>query len=427
MTVENISTRTGRTFLCGKIGKSVKFNPSTWGATGGDNELPTLLRKIAELNPDDTFVVIGRNDIERTRPALNIPANLRDIYAGASPEERKDVDYITKRLEGVKIDGCFLMAGPVGSVCNIPAKAFKRKELENGEKVHAKSLYVFEQYVGPIYQYLNTSGIPWVMICNDPRYIEPGSDLMNQPKKVLSQYDETILMKTLDNWEDQNYVKNAVPSVYAGMEKIFLIDREILTKEKTINFMMVLNEGNNGVKSRYPMLKEYVLDSMEDVAIYGKWDEKIIAQDPRFKGPVKFEELQKILPSVKYTFIIPIKRGWVTAKYVEMIASGIIPFFHPTYDEQRHCAVPEFIRINSPKELHEKIEFLNSNPDEYARILGECLAYIEPDDVSGKKICGTVLENTPRVHSTGLNPFTQDEGATATASKAKTVMVYDEW
>ena len=194
-------------------------------------------------------------------------------------------------------------------------------------------------------------------------------------------------MKTFDNFEDQNYVKNAVPSVYAGMEKMFLIDREIQTTEKTINFMMVLNEGNNGVKSRYPMLKEYVLDSMEDVAIYGKWDEKTIGQDPRFKGAVKFEELQKILPSVKYTFIIPIKKGWVTAKYVEMIASGIIPFFHPTYDEQGHCRVPEFVRIKSPKELHEKIEYLNNNPDEYERILSECLACIEPDDVSGEKSC----------------------------------------
>jgi hypothetical protein len=412
-----------RTFLCGKIGKSVKFNPSTWGATGGDNELPTLLRKIAELNPDDTFIVIGRNDIERNRAVMNIPTNLRDIYAGASPEEQRDVDYIAKRLEGVKIDGCFLMAGPVGVICNIPGKAFKRKELENGEKVPAKTLYVFEQYVGPIYQYLNTSGIPWVMICNDPRYIEPGSDLMNQPVKVLSQYDETVLMKTFDNFEDQNYIKNAVPSVYAGMEKIFLIDREVLTTKKTINFMMVLNEGNNGVKSRYPMLKEYVLDSMEDVAIYGKWDEKTIGQDPRFKGPVKFEELQKILPSVKYTFIIPIKKGWVTAKYVEMIASGIIPFFHPTYDEQRHCRVPEFIRINSPKELHEKIEYLNNNPNEYMRIFNECLACIEPGDCSGVKICTTVLENTPQVLGTGQNPFTQDE----TVNAPKTVMMDDEW
>lgn len=410
-----------RTFLCGKIGKSVKFNPSTWGATGGDNELPTLLRKMAELNPDDTFIVIGRNDIERNRTALNIPANLRDIYVGASPEDRRDVDYITKRLEGVKIDGCFLMAGPVAPICNIPGKAFKRKELEEGVKVPAQSLYVFEQYVGPIYQYLNTSGIPWVMICNDPRYIEPGSDLMNQPVKVLSQHDETVLMKTFDNFEDQNYVKNAVPSVYAGMEKMFLIDREILTAKKTINFMMVLNEGNSGVKSRYPMLKEYVLDSMEDVAIYGKWDEKTIGQDPRFKGAVKFEELQKILPSVKYTFIIPIKKGWVTAKYVEMIASGIIPFFHPTYDEQKHCAVPEFIRIKSPKELHEKIEYLNNNPDEYERILGECLACVEPDDVSGEKICSVVLDNTPQVHGTGQNAFTQD------VSKPKAVVLDDEW
>ena len=37
----------GKTYLCGKIGKSVKFNPSTWGPIGGDNEAPELIRKMA--------------------------------------------------------------------------------------------------------------------------------------------------------------------------------------------------------------------------------------------------------------------------------------------------------------------------------------------------------------------------------------------
>lgn len=32
----------GKTYLVGKIGKSVKFNPNTWGPIGGDNETKNI-------------------------------------------------------------------------------------------------------------------------------------------------------------------------------------------------------------------------------------------------------------------------------------------------------------------------------------------------------------------------------------------------
>jgi len=417
-----------KTYLTGKIGKSAKFNPESWGAVGGDNEFPTLIRKLAELNPNDTFIIIGRNDVLKHRETLNIPRNIRDVYEGASKEEKDDVNYLNKRLKDVKIDGCFLMSGPTAN-CNIPNKSWKRKELAKGQKEYAKSLETFQNYVAPIYQYLNESNIPWVLIANDPRYISQGNDLMNQPQKILSQYDETIFMQTFDNFEDQNYVKNTIKSNYTGMEKIFLIDKKINIAQKNINFMMVLNEGNNGVKSRYPMLKEYVLDSMDDVSIYGKWDEETIGNDPRFKGPKKFEELQKELPNVKYTFIIPIKPGWVTSKWVEMISNGIIPFFHSTYDMQKHCHVPEYIRIKNPRELHEKIEFLNNNQSEYKKILNECLACITEDDLSGRALNNTIMLNLPVMNDlVGTKSFDENiQNIQNNQNIRKEEVTFDEW
>lgn len=390
----------GKTYLVGKIGKSVKFNPNTWGPIGGDNESPTLLKKLAELNPDDTFIIIGRNDVDKHRIELNLPLNLRDVYEGATKEQRKDIHYIYERLKDIKIDGCFLLTGPTAN-CNIPNKSFKRNELKNGIKEFAKSLETFQNYVAPTYQYLNDSNIPWIMIANDPRYIGQGNDLMNQPKMILSQFNETIQMQTFDNWEDQNYVRKEIPSIYAGMEKIFLINKE-LPKDlrKTKKFMVVLNEGNNGVKSRYPELKKYVLEYISDVEIYGQWSEEIVSKDSRFKGPKKFEELQKDLPHVKYTFIIPIKPGWVTSKWVEMIANGIIPFFHPDYDTQGHCKVPEFIRIKNPTDLHSKIDQLERDQQLYDKILQECMNTIK-DDLTGLNISNTILSNTPAINKTG--------------------------
>jgi hypothetical protein len=391
----------GKTYLCGKIGKSVKFNPRTWTGLGGDCETPELFRKMAVLNPADTFIIIGRNDVDTHRIELNLPPNLVNVYSDATKDERLDVNYLVDRLKNIKVDGCFLVAGPVGNI-NVPNKSWKRLPLKDGIKEYAKSLYVFENYVAPIYTYLDETNTPWVLLANDPRYTEQGNDLINQPKKVLSQFDETIKMKTFDNWVDQNYVWNNIPAVYAGMEKMFLIDKKIPeTFNKTKKFMVVLNEGNNGVTSRYAELKKYVLDYIDDVEIYGKWDEETVKDDSRFKGSVKFNELQEMLPAVKYSFMISIKDGWVTMKIWELIAHGIIPFMHPNYDTQKHCKVPDFIRISSPSELHEKIEQLEADPELYKKILDECLAAITDGDLSGDTISKMILSETPAVNKSG--------------------------
>ena len=124
---------------------------------------------------------------------------------------------------------------------------------------------------------------------------------------------------------------------------------------------------NKFLKSRYKDLKRYILDHVEDVDIYGKWNENIISKDSRFKGPKKFNELQSMLPRVKYTFCIPIKKGWCTAKYWEMSHYGIIPFLHPTYDEQHNIKCPDFLRIKDSKDLFDKISYLENDDVAYAK------------------------------------------------------------
>ena len=150
--------------------------------------------------------------------------------------------------------------------------------------------------------------------------------------------------------------------------------------------MVVLNEGLNNVPSRYPMLKQYVLDHVEDVDVYGKWVHEEALKDPRFKGPKPFSELQKMLPKVKYTFCIPIQKGWVTAKFWEMAHYGIIPFLHPDYDKQDNLKVPDILRVKNSKDLYEKIEFLENNPDEYDKLRAEIDAMIKDDYYTGEHL-----------------------------------------
>lgn len=382
----------GKTYLCGKVGKSVLFDSSKWSAIGGDNEAPTLITNMAKHNPEDTFVVIGRNDIDKCKTKL--PPNVYSAWSGHTVENGKQTGFLWNLLQDVQIDGIFLVSGPTGST-NMLEKALKRNPEPDGTIAFAKTLEMHLNYSGPIYDFLNQSNIPWVMINNDPRYLKMGRDCLNMPQEILSQYNGTQKNSKIKSWDDQVELDEVhIPYTYAGMEKIFLIGKELPKAEdmqKTTKFMIVLNEGNNGVKSRYPMLKEYVLDSVEDVAIYGKWDPATIGDDKRFKGPKKFDDLQKELPHVKYTFIIPIKPGWVTAKWVEMISNGILPFFHPTYDEQKHTGIPDFLRVKNAQDLHEKIEKLEANPEAYDKLLQHCLDLITEDDLNGKKINDTIL------------------------------------
>ena len=48
--------RSGKTYVFGKLGKSIKFDSSKWGAIGGDQDAPELILKLAEQNPNDTFI-----------------------------------------------------------------------------------------------------------------------------------------------------------------------------------------------------------------------------------------------------------------------------------------------------------------------------------------------------------------------------------
>jgi len=388
----------------GKIGRSVLFDSENWGAVGGDNEAPILYENLIRNNPQHTFIMLGQSDYSRLpladKERINEHRNFIDAWAGLS--DWKSNVFMSRdgviRPNGnqafmeefiltnpdLKVDAAIMLQGLVAT-SNVVGWARRRKERDT----LATPLDAQKLYAGPTIHYLNTyRDIPWIMVLNDPR-LYPGKmrDLMNPPKKIYSQYEricDHIACKEYDSAEDFTI---RIPQEYKAMETIFLIGKtrgEAITKEessldsffsdaepdsesgaKDINFMVVCNEG---LPSRYPDLKKYILDHVQDVDIYGKWNPDTIGDDNRFKGPKKFNELQSMLPRVKYTFCIPIKKGWVTAKFWEMAHYGIIPFLHPTYDEQKHLDVPAFLRVKDSKELFDKIKFLEENPEAYDQL-----------------------------------------------------------
>jgi len=420
----------------GKIGRSISFNPNKWQSTGGDNEPPIFYETLFHTYPDTKFYLLGSTDFSTSTPdvqnRVNKYNNVIDILAPqkmkpwmAQNKDKMDeralyITYLEQWMETEEghelayntLDAGLFFMGPTGC-----ATVYGKMELMKTPGQLASPLLMLARYAGPIIHFLNVTKLPWGMILNDPRYFPAQlRDLFNSPNVIFSQYNEMIKHKMVAAYDrTQELLENHIESKYAGVEKIFLIgknepqtedtsndfnsffddddtDVEVDSEsieEKTHKFMIVCNQGK---PSRYPDLKKYILDHVDDVEIYGKWDEDIIANDSRFKGPKKFNDLQKILARVKYTFCIPIKPGWATAKFWEMINYDIIPFMHPEYDTQKNIGFPEFLRVRSAKELYEKIELLENDPTAYAKMKNILRKMIkDPDDYTGKPLVTSIM------------------------------------
>lgn len=428
----------------GKWGSLIKFDRKNWGAVGGDVEAPTIYETLFHKNPDIDFYLIGKTDYENIDPSLkrrvNKNSNIHNVWNGFSkwlkqnrdnkekfPHHEKNINlyaswvYIDEWLKtnDIVFDGGIFMAGPTGS-SNVYGKTTL---IKNPNKL-ASGLEMIGRYASHMFYFLNETRIPYILIVNDPRFFPamPGSDLNHYPSAVLSQYTETVTQKYRKLYTSSEMSFIDIDCEYSGVETIFLIDQEnqkknanecddlfsvfsdddaitddaednATTPDKNIHFMVVCNEGR---PSRYKQLKHYILDHIEDVSIYGKWNDEITNSDSRFKGPKPFDELQEMLPRVKYTFCIPIKTGWATAKFWEMIQFGVIPFVEKTYDEQNNIGFPEILRIDSSKDLLMKIKFFEEYPDQYEKLLKQLKSLLKDELYDGSflnnKIIGKLKE-----------------------------------
>lgn len=357
-----------------KIGKSIKFRTNKYSPVGGDNEASCTLRALANNNPDKTFYVIGRSDFSTLSDSDKVElfpyGNVVDVWEGVGldiSEEyyRHVIDYFERK--GFELDFTVMMVGQVGSV-TIPNKIIKVRDTDDDKP--ASVLDMTKWYVTPISTWLNEKKPLYVEVVNDPRYtMRQSRDLLHLPKISLGQYDWEYTTNAIRSYEDQTRIERKVKSTYAGMETAFCYDydyEENVNTNRRIDFAIVLNEGK---PSRYDTLNEWVLNHFDDVEIYGKWEHEMAATDKRFRGSKHIEEIQNMMNNVKFTFIIPIAPGWTTSKYIEMIHAGVIPFLHPTYDEQRHLPIPEFLRPKTPKEFHDRMERLLNNKEEYETVL----------------------------------------------------------
>ena len=398
----------------GKIGKSIKFGPEEKGTgkkamTAGSIDVRIIFQTLIKFNPEHQFYLIGRSNFSRLKPEVRKKVdphgNVIDVWAKFKDwfDNQDDKDEVTESwryMEHVikteeKFDIGIFIAGGVLDY------AVQGKTLKDGKPI--KTLMAAAKYAGPIHHFINETKIPYMVLSLDPRcYPKPAKDILIPPKRILQLINETVEVEHRVSYESNEMIIDKVPAVYSGIETLYVIEDEepaVLDNffdepeyERDINMVLWLNEGK---PSRYNDLKNFILDSVEDVQVYGVWNEKAL-KDPRIEQ-VAMSELSWQFPRTKYTFCIPIAPGWATGKFWEMIKHGIIPFMHPEYDEQKNIGFPEELRVKNSNDLLEKINLYNDDEMLYNRLHKQLKDMITPDKKSGKYMNDIIMKNAEEV------------------------------
>lgn len=387
----------------GKFGKSIKFREKSWGIHGGDASPSILLASLAKSNPDDTFYLIGKSDFSRLdlkrKLELFPNKNVIDIWDYANESEHEyqhPADCIRKN--NIKIDSCIFMSGPTGCI-SIPYK-FRLLNSKKEDNMICKTMQFTEKYGAPIINYINETNIPYVTLCEDPRYFPLlARDLFYRPKITLGQYNDIKERKHHKDYVEQDVFMANVEVKYSGAETIFAIAEEPynideLVSKKKLFMNLYLNQGlGAGGLDRGPMVDEWILQNFNrnDIKIHGKWDSPWSEMD-NFTSTGMSDLIDEML-ATKYTLIIPIKAGWVTSKFWKMLHFGILPFMHPLYDTQSTIPVHDFLRVKTPEEFKKKIQILEDNPDKYEKLLRHTLKIFHDNIYNGKLLITNIYNS----------------------------------
>jgi len=376
--------------LIGKFGKHISFDPSKWGMVGGDSESAILISCMAQCYPNVNFYIASRNDFDKinshTKNIINKNSNLFNIW------ERYDsqVDnqsWIEKYVESnnIKLDFGLFYGGP-SSGCTIPDSMYLITEPDKTATPMSSS----KRSVGIITKFLNDTGLSYVEIGEDPRYLPvQAKDLFNRSKRVLCvKNDMSFSIEHIKEYLSREMINTEIPCSDVGHSYMFLMneDKNDLLKEpgdrKTrINVAMHCTASQDGSVDKWNLVKNFILDPFPETFIYGKWDEKIIAgkHQNQFKE-IPMTDLHDVMYDTKYTLAIGGSKTWGTqSKFWKMLMFGIIPFLDP--DNENIFGAPEFIETESAEDFIKKISFLENNHEEYVKLWHECQELIQSNDL----------------------------------------------
>lgn len=366
----------------GKFGRSMKFGRHLWKDGAGNNEPATLFSALANSNPDNLYVVVGKSDLSRCKQEdydYWFPlGNVIDAWKGFNSKEDNSLIYPYEQVKHLEFD-YGIMNGGITSEINTENSfpKYNKKTGEIDEEKIVKPLGMFAKGVGPILYFLNTTGIKWVNFTADARQFPIAAyDMFNTNLITFATINKKAEVNKFKEYGKCEIIKVEEEAVYGATECLCLLDPMYegishVGGDRDIKIGLFFHKYRD--KKRIRALREYIdIFDEEDISVFGKWEDEFEAEDTKFKGSKTFDEMQEILPTIKYTLCYPITPGDISAKWIESIRAGIIPFFDKNYDADRILIdkynIPEFLYTSNPQAFKNKIEYLESNPNEYEKI-----------------------------------------------------------
>ena len=185
-----------------------------------------------------------------------------------------------------------------------------------------------------------------------------------------------------------------VKQFYSGMPELALYG---MTKEQikqyydNFDYKQKIFVFGGGFKNRTDKIYDYILNNkMIDnrFEFYGKGQ----IFNKEFDTRIPINEYREVLSNTKYSIAVADeennKNGFITWRYFENIARGVITFFDYEYDKDDiinlNATIKDFLRIKNGKELYNKINILENNKQVRRRVLNEQLKLITEYKISGE-------------------------------------------
>jgi len=169
---------------------------------------------------------------------------------------------------------------------------------------------------------LYSNGVEFKFLNEDPRCLES----MNNDERMKF-IPSVIITQTNDVIKYKGY---RVEMLYVPIEKAICYKydmKEHVDKDKTI---IAIANTAGGRYNRIKILSRIIGNSI--IPVYGRLSEEEQKMFCNYKGELKYDLMMKELQLAVSTIIIPIRRGWVTSKYVEALMYDVFPIFYKDYN-----------------------------------------------------------------------------------------------
>ncbi len=377
--------------ILGKIGGVGTNFGDGYNEYGGDM-IARLFIDIANSHPENTYYVSSTNDMSKAFAGFNSakkPKNLIDYYTKVrhynkargwklfQGESYKMLDECLKD-DGIKIDKVIILAASCSNAC-----LWDMTYTLDGSRIR-KPLMSCRNGAQIVYYVSIHQDIECDWLLDDPRiFLTYPYDLLKEPNKVASQSNETIMMPVCKGYKEASKEKkmNEIRCQYSNLEKYFLKGKKKVdwrNDERSNLFIMTLH----GMRDRAIAYHNWIYKFDPTVKVYGKdWSDNAVTRKAmdcynlpydNFENK-KISEIEDLMWNSKYTFIPSVANkypSFVTQKVWVMLYYGIIPFWCKTmYDSTNiYSEFPDFLKVETPEEMWDKIKFLENNPEEYKKL-----------------------------------------------------------